>query len=324
MKAIVVNDLSGLKGLKLQDFPEPTVRPRGVVVEIKTAALNFPDVLQPKGLYQDQPDLPFVLGLEFSGIVREAGADCRRLKAGDRIVGMGQGALGEYGSAREQMCFKLPDSLSHDVGAAIPLAGGTAMYGLRYCGRLAAGETLVVLGAAGGTGNYAVQIGKALGARVIAVCSSSEKIRSALESGADVAINYREENLGERLKELTDNRGVDVVYDPVGGDLFDICSRRMAIGGRLLIVGFASGRIPDLGVNMPLIKSYSVVGTNWSLTAWNRPDISMRVMEELFTLCEQGKVRPAIDKVFPLAQAKAALSRLESQQAIGKTLVHVG
>ena len=149
-------------------------------------------------------------------------------------------------------------------------------------------------------------------------------MHSVLEAGADVAINYREEDLGERLKELTDNRGVDVVYDPVGGDLFDICSRRMAIGGRLLVVGFASGRIPDLGVNMPLIKSYSVVGTNWSLTAWNRPEISMRVMEELFILCEQGQVRPAIDKAFPLEQAKAALIRLESQQAIGKTLVNIG
>ena len=324
MKAIVVNDLSGLDGVRLQDFPKPMIRPRGVIVEVKTAALNFPDVLQPKGLYQDQPDTPFVLGLEFSGVVQETGTDCRQLKVGDRIVGMGQGALGEYSSAREQMCFKLPDSLSHDLGAAIPLAGGTAMYGLRYCVQLAAGETLVVLGAAGGTGNYAVQIGKALGARVIAVCSSVEKVRSVLEAGADVAINYREEDLGERLKELTDNRGVDVVYDPVGGDLFDICSRRMAMGGRLLIVGFASGRIPDLGVNMPLIKSYSVVGTNWSLTAWNRPDISMLVMEELFTLCERGLVRPTIDKIFPLDQAKMALSRLESREAIGKTLVQVG
>ncbi|MEX1036881.1 MAG: zinc-binding dehydrogenase [Sneathiella sp.] len=179
-------------------------------------------------------------------------------------------------------------------------------------------------GRRGGTGNYAVQIGKALGARVIAVCSSAEKIRSSIAAGADIAINYRKEDLSERLKELTDNRGADVVYDPVGGDLFDICSRRMAIGGRLLVVGFASGRIPDLGVNMPLIKSYSVIGVNWSLTAWNRPEISTCVMKELFALCEEGLVRPAIDKMFPLEQAKIALSRLESQQAIGKTLVQVG
>ncbi|MFC4271952.1 zinc-binding dehydrogenase [Sneathiella chungangensis] len=324
MKAIVVNGTAGLDGLQLCEFPKPTVRPRGLIVEIKTAALNFPDILQPKGLYQDQPEPPFVLGLEFSGIVREAGEDCKRLKVGDRVVGMGQGALGQFSSVREQMCFLLPENLSHDLGAAVPLAGGTAMYGLKYCGRLREGETLVVLGAAGGTGNYAVQIGKALGARVIAVCSSEEKMQSAREVGADIAINYRQEDLAERLKELTDNRGVDVIYDPVGGELFDICSRRLAIGGRLLIVGFASGTIPDLRMNMPLIKSYGVLGVNWSLTAWRRPEISNLVMADLFDLCERGLVRPVIDKVFPLHHARAALARLENQQAIGKTLVHVG
>jgi NADPH2:quinone reductase len=323
MKAIVVSETTGLDGLHLSEFPKPAVRPRGLIVEIKTAALNFPDVLQPKGLYQDQPELPFVLGLEFSGIVQDAGADCHRLKAGDRVVGMGQGALGQFSSVREQMCFKLPDSISFDIGAAIPLAGGTAMYGLKYCGHLMEGETLVVLGAAGGTGNFAVQIGKALGAHVIAVCSSEEKIKSARKAGADVAINYKKEDLNQRLKELTDNKGVDVVYDPVGGDLFGICSRRMARGGRMLIVGFASGRIPDLGVNMPLIKSYAVLGANWSTTAWHRPDISNKVMNDLFELCEQGRVIPAIDRVFPLENAKAALSRLENQQAIGKTLIHI-
>ncbi|MCF8466095.1 MAG: NADPH:quinone oxidoreductase family protein [Sneathiella sp.] len=324
MKAIVVSDTKGLESLQLTDFPLPDVRPRGVIVEIRIAALNFPDVLQPSGLYQDQPELPFVLGLEFSGIVREAGEECRLLKTGDRVVGMGQGALGQFSSAREQMCFKLPDCMPHDLGAAIPLAGGTAMYGLKYCGQLVAGETLVVLGAAGGTGNYAVQIGKALGARVVAVCSSPEKMRSAMAAGADVVINYRVEDLKERLRELTDDKGVDVVYDPVGGDLFDICARRMAIGGRILIVGFASGRIPDLGVNMPLIKSYAVLGVNWSLTAWHRPEISSRVMADLFDLCERGLVRPVIDKVYPLEEAKAALARLENQQAIGKTLIQVG
>ena len=364
MKAIVVSDTNGLESLQLTDFPLPVVRPRGVIVEIRTAALNFPDILQPSGLYQDQPELPFVLGLEFSGVVKDVGAECQRLKPGDRVVGMGQGALGQFSSAREHMCFKLPDGISHELGAAIPLAGGTAMYGLKYCGQLAPGETLVVLGAAGGTGNaslrrlsptairqhrplpmgggavrgtgpaeplgaaggtgnYAVQIGKALGARVIAVCSSPEKMQSATAAGADVVINYREENLKERLKELTDDKGVDVVYDPVGGDLFDICSRRMAIGGRMLIVGFASGRISELGVNMPLIKSYAVLGVNWSLTAWHRPEISSRVMTDLFDLCERDQVRPVIDKVFPLNEAKAALARLENQQAIGKTLIQV-
>ncbi|WP_288904943.1 NADPH:quinone oxidoreductase family protein [uncultured Sneathiella sp.] len=323
MKAIVVTETTGLDSLTLSEFPKPAVRPRGLIVEIKTAALNFPDILQPRGLYQDQPDLPFVLGLEFSGVVRETGSECRRLKVGDRIVGMGQGALGQYSSVREQMCFRLPDSLSYDIGAAIPLAGGTAMYGLKYCGHLMPGETLVVLGAAGGTGNYAVQIGKALGARVIAVCSSEEKMKSATAAGADVVVNYTVEDLNERLKELTDNKGVDVVYDPVGGDLFDICSRRMARGGRILIVGFASGRIPELGVNMPLIKSYAVLGANWSTTAWYEPEISTNVMNDLFRLCEQGHVKPSIDRTFPLEQAKAALTRLENQQAIGKTLIHV-
>ncbi|MCC3303703.1 NADPH:quinone oxidoreductase family protein [Sneathiella sp. HT1-7] len=323
MKAIVVSEITGLDGLKLSEFPKPTVRRRGLIVEVNTAALNFPDVLQPRGLYQDQPELPFVLGLEFSGIVRETGEGCQRLKAGDRIVGMGQGALGQFASVREQMCFKLPDSIPFDTGAAIPLAGGTAMYGLKYCGQLKEGETLVVLGAAGGTGNYAVQIGKALGARVIAVCSSKEKMHSATVAGADEVVNYTEEDLNERLKELTDNNGVDVVYDPVGGDLFGICSRRMARGGRMLIVGFASGRIPELGVNMPLIKSYSVMGANWSTTAWHEPEISNKVMTDLFDLCVQGHVKPAIDRTFPLKQAKTALARLENQQAIGKTLIQV-
>ncbi|MCR9212324.1 MAG: NADPH:quinone oxidoreductase family protein [Proteobacteria bacterium] len=325
MRAIVCTKIGGLQDLKIMEFAKPTLRPRGVIVKVEYAALNFPDILQPKGIYQDIPDPPFVLGLEFSGTVVEVGAECKRLKVGDRVVGMGQGAFGEYLSAREQMCFSLPAEIDFKTGASLPLSGGTALLGLQHYGRLAEGENLIVLGATGGTGLYAVQIGKALGANVIAVSSVAEKSRVAwAKFGADHVVNLSNEVLSDRIGEITSGKGGDVVYDPVGGDLFDICCKNMAMDGRLLSVGFASGKVPSLRANMALLRSIALIGVNWSGIAWHRPEISHPTMEILFDLVTTKKITPPINRVITLEDTMKALYQMDQRQSIGKTVVKVG
>lgn len=324
MKAVICNGTDGLQALKIGDAPEPVLRARGVIVKVEYAGMNFPDILQPKGLYQDMPPFPFVSGLEFAGTVMEVGSDCTRLKVGDRVAGMGQGAYGEYLSAREQMCFSLPDEIDFKTGAALPLSGGTAMLGLRHCGRLQAGEDLVVLGATGGTGLYAVQIGQAMDANVIAVTSVAEKSRFAwTRFGADHVVNLSNEDLPDRVREITTGKGADVVYDPVGGDLFDICCKQLAMDGRLLSVGFASGRIPSVRANVALLRSIAVIGVNWSGVAWHRPDIAHPIMEELFGLVLASKITPPVNRVVPLEGTMRALYQMEQRQSIGKTVVKI-
>ncbi len=325
MRALICNGTDGLQDLKIGEIAEPKLRPRGVIVKVAYAGMNFPDILQPKGMYQNIPALPFVSGLEFSGTVVEVGDECKRLKVGDRITGMGQGAYGEFLSAREQMCFSLPDGIDFETGAALPLSGGTAMLGLQHCGRLQAGETLIVLGATGGTGLFAVQIGKALGAKVVAVCSITEKSRIAwAKFGADHVINLSSEDLSDRIMEITSGKGGDVVYDPVGGDLFDICSKHLAMDGRLLSVGFASGRVPSLKANMALLKSIALIGVNWSEVAWHRPDISHPIMEKLFKLVLTEKITPPVNRLIPLEDTRRALHQMEQRRSIGKTVVRIG
>ncbi|BFM15746.1 hypothetical protein R50073_19290 [Maricurvus nonylphenolicus] len=229
MKAVVC-EKSGPDGYaQFRDFPRPEKAVgHEVLIDTKNMSLNFPDPLQIQGLYQFQPPVPFVLGMEFSGIVRDVGDKVTRFKVGDRVVSLGMGAFAEQNKAEEQYCFALPDDISFEQGCLAPLAAGTALYGLKYRGSLVAGETVAVTGAAGGTGLAAVQLAKALGATVIAICSSKEKCDLASRVGADHALNYTELDISEEVKSLTGGKGVDVVYDTVGGELFDKLSRRMA------------------------------------------------------------------------------------------------
>ena len=323
MKAQVCTAYGPVEQLSYQDFPAPVPGPGQILIDVRAVSVNFADALVIEGLYQAKPALPFVPGTEGAGVVSALGEGVHDFAIGDRVYGYNN----EFGAFAEQMLLParvatpLPGPLSFEEGAALLAATGTAHHALRQRGQLKAGETLVVLGAAGGTGTAAVQIGHAIGAHVIAVCSSEEKMAFARSQGADECIDYTREDLREAIKARTDGRGADVVYDTVGGDAFDACTRAMAWNGRLLVVGFASGRIPQVPANLTLVKGYAVIGVFWGEFTEREQDVHAANMRELDTWIEQGKVKPVIDTVFPLSDAPAALNKVSGRGVIGKVVM---
>ena len=261
MKAVLCKAFGAAEDLSLEDVDEPSVKPGHVVVKVKASAVNFPDVLMIEGKYQSLPDFPFSPGGEFSGVVSEVGADVEQWQVGDEVFGsLGHGCFAEKVLVRASALRAKPASMSYAVASGISTTYGTSYYALKQRANLQPGETLLVLGAAGGVGLAAVELGKAMGARVIAAASSDEKLAVAKAAGADELINYSDGQLKEKVKALTDNRGADVIYDPVGGELFDQCMRCVAWYGRVLIVGFVGGDIPKVPTNLILLKSCQVVG----------------------------------------------------------------
>ncbi|MBK8133283.1 MAG: NADPH:quinone oxidoreductase family protein [Gammaproteobacteria bacterium] len=323
MKALVCEAYGPVENLVYRDLPDPVPGAGEILVAVRAIGVNFPDGLLVEGKYQARPACPFAPGSEVSGDVIALGAGVNDFQVGDRVLSLTTrfGAYAEKIALPAAAASKLPPFMNYDQGAALLGATGTAHHALRQRGRLQAGETLVVLGAAGGTGCAAVQIGKAIGARVIAVCSSDEKIAFAKAQGADAGINYSREDLNQAIKRLTDGRGADVVYDAVGGDAFDACSRAMAWDGRLLIVGFASGRIPTLPVNLTLVKGYSVIGVFWGAFTEKEPAAHAANMRELFGWIETGQVKPVIDAVFPLQDGIAAIKKVTGRNVMGKVIV---
>ena len=323
MKALVCEQYGPVEDLKYREFPDPVAAPGQVLVRVKAIGVNFPDGLLVEGKYQARPQCPFAPGSEISGEIIALGDGVSEFAPGDRVLALTTsfGAYAEKIALPATAVYRMPASMDFESGAALLAATGTAHHGLRQRGRLQAGETLVVLGAAGGTGIAAVQIGKAIGARVIAVCSSEEKLAFAKSQGADDGINYSAQDLNKAIKALTDGRGADVVYDAVGGDAFDACSRAMAWNGRLLIVGFASGRIPELPVNLTLVKGYSVVGVFWGQFTLNEPQAHAANMRELFQWCEAGKVRPIVDRSYKLADGIEAIKYVTGRNVMGKVVI---
>ena len=323
MKALVCEQYGPVEDLKYRDFPDPEPAPGEILVAVKAIGVNFPDGLLVEGKYQARPECPFAPGSEISGEVVGLGEGVIDFAVGDRVLALTTnfGAYAEQITLPSSAAYKMPASMDYETGAALLAASGTAHHGLRQRGRLQAGETLVVLGAAGGTGIAAVQIGKAIGARVIAVCSSEEKLAFAKSQGADDGINYSEQDLNKAIKALTNGRGADVVYDAVGGDAFDACSRAMAWDGRLLIVGFASGRIPTLPVNLTLVKGYSVIGVFWGSFTLKQPEDHAANMRELYQWFEAGKVVPVIDKGFALKDGIEAIKYVTGRNVRGKVVV---
>jgi NADPH2:quinone reductase len=323
MKAIICEQFAPLENLKYTDVPDPIPGAGEVIIDIKAAGVNFPDGLLVQGLYQVKPPLPFIPGMEFSGVVIEQGAGAGHLPNGTRVLGLsaGTGAFAERIAIKPNTLMPIPDAMPYTDAANLLCAHGTAHHALKQRGQLQAGETLLVLGAAGGTGIAAVQIGKAMGARVIAACSSEEKLAIAKHNGADELINYSETDLKTALKELTNGKGVDVVYDPVGGDAFDVCSRAMARNGRLLVIGFASGTIPKLPINLTLVKEYSVVGVYWGSFTQHEPALFANNMKELMGWYTQGKVRLVTDREFPLSETSAALAKVMNRDVKGKLVL---
>jgi NADPH2:quinone reductase len=323
MKAIVCEEFGPISGLQYKDLPEPEPGKGEVRVKVLATGVNFPDGLLVQGLYQVQPERPFVPGVEFCGEVEALGEGVKHLKIGQRLIctNRNYGGFAEKAIVDARLVMPVMDEVSDIDAANIMCAHGTAHHALKQRARLKKGETLVVLGAAGGTGIAAVQIGKALGAKVIAVCSSADKLELAKQNGADELINYTETDLKAAIKELTGGKGADVVYDPVGGDAFDACTRAMARNGRLLVVGFASGRIPELPINLTLVKEYSVIGVFWGSFVSHEPMVFLQNMQELFAWYKSGSVSLVTDEVFPLSKTTDALAKVMNREVMGKVVV---
>ncbi len=322
MKAILCNEFSPIENLEYAEVPDPKAKKGQVVVKIAGAGVNFPDGLLVQGLYQMKPDLPFIPGSEIAGTILAVGEGVPHLQVGMKVIGICQ--LGGYAEQVAIPCnhvMPIPDALPLNQAAALTTAHATAHHALKQRAMLQNGETLLVTGAAGGTGLAAVQIGKQMGAKVIAVCSTDEKCELAKQNGADICINYTNQDLKTTVKELTKGKGVDVVYECVGGDTFHACTRVMAWAGRLLVIGFAGGEIPKFPVNLALVKGFSVVGVFWGSFVAHQPQDFMQNMKELITWHAQGKVSVVIDQEYPLEQAIDALNKVASRQVKGKVVI---
>ncbi|MFK7976890.1 MAG: NADPH:quinone oxidoreductase family protein [Halioglobus sp.] len=304
------------------DWPEPEVGEHDVLIDVKAAGLNFPDVLMIQGKYQMQPDLPFVPGGECAGVVSAVGDKVTRYNVGDKVISAGgSGAFCERIAVHELGAFPMPEALNFEQAAGVSITYFTSYYALKQRANLQAGETLLVLGAAGGVGTTAVELGKQMGAKVIAAASSDEKLELCKELGADEVINYSEVNLKDAIKELTGGKGVDVVYDPVGGDYAEPAIRGMGWNGRYLVIGFASGPIPKIPLNLTLLKGCSLVGVFWGRFTGEEPEVNMKNIEELWALFDSGKIAPVITDSFPLEQYEEAFNCMMERRARGKVIL---
>jgi len=322
MRAIVVDRWMEPRELALRELPEPEVGPGSLGVEVRAAGCNFFDILMVRGEYQVKPPFPFVPGGELAGVVTAVGPGVDGFAPGDRILASaGLGAFAERAAVPARGARRMPEGMSFDEGAAFPIVYPTSYAGLVHRARLRAGETLLVHAAAGGVGIAAVQIGKALGARVIATAGGADKLEVARRAGADVAIDYRGGDWADRVRDATGGRGADVIYDPVGGDVFDASLKCIAWNGRLLVIGFASGRIPEVKLNRVLLKNIAIVGLHWGAHAMHEPERIPEAFDALFALYREGRIRPVIYRSYALAELPAALEALGSRQSYGKVVV---
>ena len=323
MRAVRVHELTGPQALRLDDdVPDPVAGAGQVLVDVHAAGVNFPDILLTHGKYQFKPTPPFSPGGEVAGVVAAVGAGVTSLAVGDRVAAtMLYGGFAEKVVLPELAITKLPDGVSFEVGAATLLTYATTYHALVDRAGLRAGETLLVLGAAGGVGIAAVEIGALLGARVIAAASTDAKLAFCREHGATEGINYTTSDLKDQIKALTKGNGCDVVYDPVGGTLAEPALRGTAWQGRYLVVGFASGEIPKIPLNLVLLKGCQIVGVFWGSFAMREPAKNRAHAAQLFAWIAEGKLRPHVDAVVPFSEAASALQRLERREVMGKVVL---
>jgi len=322
MQAWICNELSGPDALTWQDTPTPEPGPGEVRVAIKAASLNFPDLLIVQGKYQMKPPLPFVPGAEFAGVVEAVGDGVKHLSVGSHVAGFGgTGGFGTHTISKATVLMPLPPAFSFEDAAAFLCTYGTTYHGLMDRAALKAGETVLVLGAAGGVGTAAIQIAKAAGAKVIAAASTDEKCALCKELGADATINYSTQNLRDELKTLTEGKGPDVIYDPVGGDLTEQAFRSIGWRGRLLVVGFANGAIPSLPLNLTLLKGASVMGVFWGEFARREPQNNAACLMQLAAWYMEGKIKPVIEHKLPMSQLKEAFALMGTRQVRGKVVL---
>ncbi len=322
MRAVLCHELTGPDSLRLEEVPEPRPGPGQVRIHVRACGVNFADSLIIRGQYQKQPQLPFSPGFEISGEVLELGADVRGVAIGDRLIAMTpHGGYAEQVSVDMNRCVPMPAAMSWEHGAAFPVVFGTSHVALWHRARLRAGETLVVHGASGGVGLTAVAIGKQLGAIVIATANGKEKLQMAREHGADHLIDSGSDDVRTRIKDLTDGRGADVVYDPVGGELFDASLRSIAFEGRILIIGFASGTVPQIPANHLLVKNVDVIGLNWPAYAELNPEVMTASFKTLMQWYLAGAIKPHISANYPLARAAEALDQVLARKSTGKVVI---
>ena len=324
MKAILCKQYGPPESLVLEEVSPLKAGKGQAVVSVKVAGVNFPDTLIIQNKYQFKPNLPFSPGSECAGVVKEIGEGVTIVKPGDAAI-----ALTTYGSFAEEIlvqeaeCIPLPDGMDFKLAAGFTLTYGTSYYALKDRAQLKSGETLLILGAAGGVGSAAIELGKLLGARVFACASSSEKLAACKQLGADEVINYETEDLRERIKQLTSDKGVDVVYDAVGGKFSEPALRGIGWNGRYLVVGFAAGEIPKIPLNLTLLKGCSIVGVFWGAFMRRERAIAARNHVQLMTWLKEGKLKPLISATYPLAQAPRALQDLIERKATGKLVLVV-
>jgi len=322
MRAVVVDRWMEPSELAVRELPDPETGAGTLGVEVRAAGCNFFDILMARGQYQVKPPFPFVPGAELAGIVRTVGADVQGFTPGDRVLAaVPLGAFAERAAVPARAAMRMPEGMSFEEGAAFPIVYPTSYAGLVFRARLKRGENLLVHAAAGGVGIAAVQIGKALGARVIATAGGPEKLAIARQAGADVVIDYASGDWVDAVKQATGGRGADVIYDSVGGDVTDGSLKCIAWNGRLLVIGFASGRIPEVKLNRVLLKNISLVGLHWGAHALHQPERIAETMAALLALHREGKVAPVIYRTYPLAELPAALEALGSRQSYGKVVV---
>ena len=325
MKALLCREYGPIERLKVEEVPSPRPGPTEVVVEVKASSLNFPDALLVQGLYQVKPPLPFSPGMELAGIVKDVGAGVRGVKSGDCVVASpGRGGFAQECVVPADRLSPLPAGMDFETGSAFVLTYCTSLHALKDCGHLQPGETLVVLGAAGGVGTSAIEVGKAMGAKVIAAASSEEKLAFCKELGADDGIDYEKSDLRQRILDLTRGKGADVVYDPVGGAHTEAALRATAWRGRLLVIGFASGVIPQVKLNLALLKERSLVGVYWGDWTQHDPEGQRRNVEQLAAWFAQGRIKPAISERVSLEEAPGAMVRLLQRKVKGKVVVVPG
>lgn len=324
MKALVLHELKGIDGLRLEpDWPEPPLQPGTVLVDVAAAALNFPDLLVLKGLYQFKPPLPAIPGMEMAGTIAAVGAGVTRWRVGDRVIAYASNAAAERAVVPQDRLLPLPATLDFETGCGVSVTYFTTYHAYRQRAQLAAGETVLVLGAASGVGTTAVELAKQMGATVIAAASTAAKLEVARGLGADHLIDYTKQDLRERIKDITGGRGVDVVYDAVGGPYAEPAVRSLAWKGRYLVIGFAAGDIPKIPMNLLLLKGAALVGVFFGSFAEREPRVQEQNIRELWALFEAGKLHPVVGAVHPLEDFAAAFRSMEERRAVGKVVLRV-
>ena len=332
MKALQCVELGGPDKLEINEVDSPSAVPGHVVIDVKSGSINFPDVLMIQGLYQFQPPLPFTPGGESAGIISEVGEDVTKFKVGDKVFAMtGTGAFAEKILAHEASCTLIPDSMDYDSAAALSMTYGTSLYALKQRANIQPGETLLVLGASGGVGIAAIELGKAMGAKVIAAASTQDKVDMCMAHGADEGFIYpsgnldrdQQKELSNKIKELTGGVGANVVYDPVGDSYSEPCLRATAWEGRYLVIGFAAGEIPKIPLNITLLKGCQVVGVFWGAWVGMCPDENNKNFAELFKLHAEGKINPEVSQKYTLENSADAFLHLANRKAKGKVIINM-